>query len=116
MKKIASFTFCLTLAACSSVDQRGVVPTSTFVANSAGTVEAAPDVAGDAIDQVDLAGDVIPAGTTLRFVVLDAVGSATAKIGDTFRLESRTRVLLNGVEVLPSGVAAHGEVIHADRR
>ncbi|MGE3103647.1 MAG: hypothetical protein AB7F83_08965 [Lysobacterales bacterium] len=93
-----------------------MVPTSTFVAAGAETAEAAPVLAEDAIDRIDLAGDVIPAGTTLRFVVLDAVGSATAKIGDTFRLESRTRVLLNGVEVLPSGVAAHGEVIHADRR
>ncbi len=116
MKRIASLVFWLALAACSSVDQRELVPTSKFQQSSPGAGEPVPSIAADAVNSVDLSGDFIPAGTTLRFVVQDAVSSATAKIGDTFRLQSRTRVLLNGVEVLPSGVGAHGEVIHADRR
>lgn len=115
MKRIASLILWLALAACSSVDQRELVPTSNFQQSSPGG-DPAPSIAADAVDRVDLSGDFIPAGTTLRFEVQDAVSSATAKIGDTFRLQSRTRVLLNGAEALPSGLGAHGEVIHADRR
>jgi hypothetical protein len=116
MKRIASLVLYLTLAACSTVDQREPTPTSNFNAAHPGAGDAIASTTADTPDRIELTGDLIPAGTALKFVVIDAVSSATAQVGDTFHLQTRTSVLLNGAEILPSGASAQGEVIHADRR
>jgi hypothetical protein len=118
--RIAAIALVSLLAACSTVEKREPLPTSGYQEKSAGSGigadAAAAPASPDALDRIELSGGSIPAGTTLKFVLLDAISSATAKVGDIFRLKSHTAVLVDGVEILPAGLSAHGEVIHADNR
>lgn len=118
MIRISMLLFILMLAACSTVEKRALVPTSEYREPPVRTGDAASatPVGHGGGDRIEISGDSIPAGTSLEFVLLDTVSSATARVGDIFRLKSRTAVVVDGVEVLPRGLNAHGEVIHADNR
>lgn len=114
--RIVLVLLCPVLAACAAVEQREAVPASDFRPRDTPAATTTSAEATITSDRIELSGDSIPVGTTLRFSLLDAVSSATAKVGDRFRLRSETAVVVNGIEILPSGLSAYGEVIHADNR
>jgi hypothetical protein len=55
----------------------------------------------------------LPADTEIHLRLLESVASNTHKRGDRFKLEVAEPVLINSQEVIPSGCAAEGEVIHS---
>jgi hypothetical protein len=57
----------------------------------------------------------LPANTEIHLRTLDAVASNTHKRGAHFRIETTTPVLIDGMELIGTGVRGEGEVVHADK-
>lgn len=61
------------------------------------------------------AGMLIPARTIVVLELLQPISTRTAKPGDRFELRVAQPVLISGQTVIPTGSAAIGEVIHAQK-
>ncbi|MCB2089592.1 MAG: hypothetical protein R3E18_01735 [Sphingomonadaceae bacterium] len=59
---------------------------------------------------------VLPKLTPVEIEVLDAVGSATSKGGDTFRIRLAYPIIQDGLIIIPAGAEGMGEVVHAKKR
>jgi hypothetical protein len=57
---------------------------------------------------------VVPGGTPVTFSVTDTVSSATAKVGDTFQINSTQDIVINGWVVISKGAGGQAEVVKVD--
>jgi hypothetical protein len=58
---------------------------------------------------------VVPKETEVHFALETPVSTATAKPGDVFRLRTTAPVVVDGVERIPAGTPATGQVVHAQK-
>jgi len=56
----------------------------------------------------------VPGGTALKVALVDKISSATAKVGDTFAVQSTGNVVVNGWIVIAKGSSGQGEVLSVD--
>jgi hypothetical protein len=57
---------------------------------------------------------IVPGGTTVTVVVTNPISSSTAKVGDTFAIESQTDVVVDGWIAISKGAPGQGTIISVD--
>ena len=58
---------------------------------------------------------ILPKDTEVRLALETPVSTATAKPGDIFRLRTLAPIVVDGVERVPAGAPATGQVVHAQK-
>ena len=58
---------------------------------------------------------VVPKDTEVRLALETPVSTATAKPGDIFRLRTLAPIVVDGIERVPAGAPATGQVVHAQK-
>jgi hypothetical protein len=58
---------------------------------------------------------LLQAGTPVRLILRETVGSETHELGATFALDVAADVSVDGVTLIPAGARAEGEVVHVDK-
>ncbi|HMF29072.1 MAG TPA: hypothetical protein VKE42_09900 [Candidatus Cybelea sp.] len=57
---------------------------------------------------------VVPGGTTVTVVVTNPISSSTAKVGDTFAIESQSDVIVDGWIAISKGAPGQGTITSVD--
>lgn len=58
---------------------------------------------------------VVPGGTAISVLVVNPISSSTAKVGDTFAIESQSDVVVDGWIAIAKGAPGQGTIMSVDR-